>query len=50
MEHTSAEVARRQSDGTWKYAIDNPYGGEVLRLPQLIVSTRDSGLSLLRIS
>jgi uncharacterized protein (TIGR02246 family) len=30
LEHTSAEVARRQSDGTWKYAIDNPYGGEVL--------------------
>ncbi len=30
MEHTSAEVARRQPDGTWKYALDNPYGGEVL--------------------
>jgi hypothetical protein len=30
MEHTSAEVTRRQPDGTWKYAIDNPYGGEVL--------------------
>jgi ketosteroid isomerase-like protein len=30
IEHTSAEVARRQPDGTWKYAIDNPYGGEVL--------------------
>jgi len=30
MEHTSAELARRQPDGTWKYAIDNPYGGEVL--------------------
>jgi ketosteroid isomerase-like protein len=30
MEYTSAEVARHQSDGTWKYAIDNPYGGDVL--------------------
>ena len=30
MEHTSAEVARRQPDGSWKYVIDNPYGGEVL--------------------
>lgn len=30
MEGTSAEVARRQLDGTWKYAIDNPYGVEVL--------------------
>lgn len=30
MEHTSAEVARRQPDGTWKYAIDNPYGGQIL--------------------
>jgi ketosteroid isomerase-like protein len=26
----SAEVVRRQPDGTWKYAIDNPYGGEHL--------------------
>jgi ketosteroid isomerase-like protein len=30
MEHTSAEVVRRQPDGTWKYTIDNPYGGEIL--------------------
>jgi uncharacterized protein (TIGR02246 family) len=30
LEHTSAEVTRRQPDGTWRYAIDNPYGGEVL--------------------
>lgn len=30
MEGTSAEVARRQPDGTWKYVIDNPYGDEVL--------------------
>ena len=29
-EHRSAEVTRRQPDGTWKYAIDNPYGGEHL--------------------
>ena len=26
----SAEVARRQQDGTWKYVIDNPYAGDVL--------------------
>jgi uncharacterized protein (TIGR02246 family) len=30
LEHTSAEVAHRQPDGTWRYVIDNPYGGEVL--------------------
>ncbi|HTY56520.1 MAG TPA: SgcJ/EcaC family oxidoreductase [Candidatus Binataceae bacterium] len=24
----SAEVVRRQSDGTWKFVIDNPHGGE----------------------
>jgi ketosteroid isomerase-like protein len=30
MEGTTAEVVRRQSDGTWKYAIDNPWGGAVL--------------------
>jgi ketosteroid isomerase-like protein len=30
LEHTSAEVNRRQPDGTWKVAIDNPYGCEVL--------------------
>lgn len=24
---STAEVARRQSDGTWLYVIDNPYGG-----------------------
>ena len=27
---TSAEVARRQSDGTWKYVIDNPDAAGVL--------------------
>ena len=30
MEHTSGEVARRQPDGTWRYAIDNSYGGQVV--------------------
>jgi uncharacterized protein (TIGR02246 family) len=24
----SAEVVRRQADGTWLFAIDNPHGGE----------------------
>jgi uncharacterized protein (TIGR02246 family) len=24
----STEVVRRQSDGTWKFVIDNPHGGE----------------------
>jgi uncharacterized protein (TIGR02246 family) len=23
----TAEIARRQSDGTWRYVIDHPYGG-----------------------
>ena len=26
----SAEVARRQPDGTWKYVIHNPYAGDIL--------------------
>ena len=26
MSGESVEIARRQSDGTWKYAIDNPFG------------------------
>lgn len=30
LEHTSAEVTRRQPDGTWKYVADNPFGGDVL--------------------
>ena len=30
MEATTAEVVRRQADGTWKYMIDNPWGGGVL--------------------
>jgi ketosteroid isomerase-like protein len=30
MEGTTAEVVRRQPDGSWKYAIDNPWGGIVL--------------------
>lgn len=25
----TAEVARRQADGTWRYVIDNPYGAPV---------------------
>jgi len=30
IESVTAEVVRRQPDGTWKYAIDNPWGGAVL--------------------
>ena len=30
MEAVSAEVARRQPDGTWLYVIDNPWGAGVL--------------------
>ena len=30
MQATSAEVVRRQPDGTWKYAIDNPWSGAVV--------------------
>jgi ketosteroid isomerase-like protein len=30
MEGVTAEIVRRQPDGTWKYAIDNPWGGAVL--------------------
>jgi ketosteroid isomerase-like protein len=30
MEHEGAEVIRRQADGTWKYAIDNPWGALTL--------------------
>lgn len=30
MEFTSAEVVRKQVDGTWRYAIDNPWGALVL--------------------
>jgi uncharacterized protein (TIGR02246 family) len=26
--HQSAEVARRQADGSWRYLIDNPFGGD----------------------
>ena len=26
MEGVTAEIVRRQSDGTWKYLIDNPWG------------------------
>jgi ketosteroid isomerase-like protein len=30
IEATTAEVVRRQADGSWKYAVDNPWGGAVL--------------------
>ena len=30
MEATTAEIVRLQPDGTWKYVIDNPWGGAVL--------------------
>lgn len=30
MEHVTAEIVRRQADGTWRYAVDNPWGGAVL--------------------
>ena len=30
MEGQTAEVVRRQADGTWKYVIDNPWGSAVL--------------------
>jgi ketosteroid isomerase-like protein len=30
MEGTTAEVVRRQPDGSWKYVIDNPWGATVL--------------------
>ncbi len=28
MAHGSAEVVRRQSDGTWRYVIDHPFGSD----------------------
>jgi ketosteroid isomerase-like protein len=30
LEAMSAEVARRQPDGSWKYVVDNPWGAGVL--------------------
>jgi ketosteroid isomerase-like protein len=30
VEGTTAEVVRRQADGSWKYILDNPFGGAVL--------------------
>lgn len=30
MGSVTAEIVRRQPDGTWKYAVDNPWGGNVL--------------------
>jgi ketosteroid isomerase-like protein len=33
MEGMTAEIVRRQPDGTWKYAVDNPWGTAVLSAP-----------------
>jgi uncharacterized protein (TIGR02246 family) len=30
VEGTTAEVVRRQADGSWRYILDNPFGGAVL--------------------
>jgi uncharacterized protein (TIGR02246 family) len=30
MEHTSADVLRRQADGRWLFVIDNPWGAGIL--------------------
>jgi ketosteroid isomerase-like protein len=30
MEAVTAEVVRRQRDGSWRYIIDNPFGGGIL--------------------
>lgn len=30
MEAITAEVVRRQPDGTWRYIIDNPFGGAIV--------------------
>jgi ketosteroid isomerase-like protein len=30
MEGVTADVVRRQADGSWKYVIDNPFGGAPL--------------------
>ena len=30
MEAQTAEIVRRQPDGSWKYAIDNPWGSAIL--------------------
>jgi ketosteroid isomerase-like protein len=30
MENVSAEIVRRQPDGSWKYAIDNPWGALIV--------------------
>jgi len=30
MTGTTAEIVRRQPDGSWKYVVDNPWGGAVL--------------------
>jgi len=33
MEATTAEVVRRQADGSWRYIIDNPFGNGALSAP-----------------
>jgi len=30
MEGTTSDVLRRQPDGTWRFAIDNPFGAKIL--------------------
>jgi ketosteroid isomerase-like protein len=30
MEGSTAEVVRKGADGTWRYAVDNPWGSSVL--------------------
>ena len=30
LEGTTADVVRRQPDGSWKYVIDNPFGGAIV--------------------
>lgn len=30
LENVSAEVVRRQPDGSWKYAVDNPWGALIV--------------------
>lgn len=34
MEGTTADVVRRQADGSWKYVIDNPWGSAVVGASQ----------------
>ena len=34
MEGTTADVVRRQADGSWRYVIDNPWGSAVVQAAQ----------------